>query len=68
MEIAAHPERIQEYLMKNGPMMVGLTVFEDFLSYEKGIYEYTTGEIVGGHAMKLIGWGTDVDGFLYWIL
>lgn len=48
--------------------MVGLTVYEDFLSYSEGIYELTAGEFVGGHAMKLIGWGTDDDGYLYWIL
>jgi cathepsin B len=54
--------------MKNGPMMVGLTVFEDFLNYDSGIYEYTTGGIVGGHAMKLVGWGTDDKNHLFWIL
>lgn len=48
-------------------MMVGLSVFEDFFSYLSGIYEYTTGELQGGHAIKLIGWGTDEDGSLYWI-
>ena len=44
--------------MTRGPMMVGLTVYEDFLNYAHGIYHYTTGELIGGHAMKLIGWGT----------
>lgn len=54
--------------MKNGPMMVGLSVYEDFYNYHSGVYEYTTGALEGGHAMKLIGWGEDTDGSLYWIL
>lgn len=53
--------------MTNGPMMVGLTVYEDFMNYESGIYEYTTGVAVGGHAIKIIGWGTDDEGVVYWI-
>jgi cathepsin B len=53
--------------MNNGPMVVGLSVYEDFYSYESGVYHYTTGEFAGGHAMKLIGWGTDTDGSLFWI-
>lgn len=41
--LAPHPLQIQKELMNNGPMMVGLTVYEDFLSYASGIYEYTAG-------------------------
>lgn len=49
-------------------MMVGLSVYEDFYSYKSGIYHYTSGSYTGGHAMKLIGWGTDEEsGILYWI-
>lgn len=44
--------------MNNGPVMVGLTVYEDFINFGKGVYKYTAGELVGGHAMKLIGWTT----------
>jgi len=29
--------------MKNGPMIVGFTVYEDFYNYHLGIYHYTTG-------------------------
>lgn len=68
MRIATSVTEIQDELQTNGPMMVGLVVYEDFYSYKSGVYHYTAGEIVGGHAMKLIGWGTDAtDGSLYWI-
>jgi len=53
--------------MTNGPMMVGLTVYEDLMNYDSGIYEHTTGMAVGGHAIKMIGWGKDESGHLFWI-
>ena len=30
-----------------------------------GIYSHTTGQPVGGHAVKFVGWGTD-GGVKYW--
>lgn len=56
--------------MANGPMMVGFVVYSDFFNYKTGIYKPTTNSISGGHAVKLIGWGTDtssVPSKLYWI-
>lgn len=53
--------------MTNGPMMVGLSIYEDFLNYKEGVYEYTTGQMVGGHAIKILGWGTDDNGHVHWI-
>ena len=67
MKIATSISEIQQELYNNGPMQVGLTVFEDFYSYKEGVYHYTTGEMVGGHAIKVVGWGTAEDGSLYWI-
>jgi cathepsin B len=40
-------------------MMVGLMIYEDLLNYKSGIYTQTTNEAVGGHAVKLIGYGVD---------
>lgn len=53
--------------MTNGPIMVGFTMYQDILTYSSGIYKQTTGSIIGGHAVKLIGWNHDVNGDLYWI-
>ena len=36
------------------------------MSYKKGIYHHTTGDFLGGHAVKIIGWGED-NGVQYWI-
>ena len=49
-------------------MMMGLRIFEDFMNYESGIYKYVSGDLVGGHAMKLIGYGVDAEEGFYWIL
>jgi len=49
-------------------MMMGLMIYEDFMSYESGVYVQTSGEEMGGHAMKLIGFGEDENLGLFWIL
>ena len=53
--------------MTHGPMMVGFTVYDDFMSYGGGIYERTVDTVAGGHAVKIIGWDEDINGRLYWI-
>lgn len=55
-------------LYENGPMMMGLIIYEDFMNYDEGIYKYVTGDVIGGHAMKLVGYGEDEEEGLYWIL
>lgn len=58
-------EEYQRELMTNGPFEVALTVYDDFLTYKSGVYSYTTGDQLGGHAVKLVGWGV-LDGVPYW--
>ncbi|KAK1395306.1 Cathepsin B [Heracleum sosnowskyi] len=53
---------------KNGPVEVSFTVYEDFAYYKSGVYKHITGAEMGGHAVKLIGWGTTEDGEDYWLL
>jgi len=52
---------IQKELMTNGPIEVGFSVYEDFMTYKSGVYKYTTGGLLGGHAVKVIGWGVDAE-------
>ena len=36
------------------------------MSYKSGVYKHTSGYLEGGHAVKLIGWGTE-NGLDYWL-
>jgi C1A family cysteine protease len=50
---------------KNGPVETAFTVYEDFLAYKSGVYYYKSGGELGGHAVKIVGWGT-LGGVKYW--
>jgi len=52
-------------LIKNGPISAAFDVYEDFYKYKGGIYEYTGGELVGGHAVRIVGYGIE-KGVPYW--
>ena len=51
------PKAIQAEILLNGPIETGFDVYEDFMSYTGGIYEHKTGGLLGGHAVKIVGWG-----------
>lgn len=52
--------------MTNGPVEVLFYVYEDFYSYKSGVYKHVTGDDLGGHAVKLLGWGVE-NGEPYWL-
>lgn len=56
---------LQNEIMTNGPIEVTFEVYQDFMSYSSGVYIHTTGALVGGHAVKMIGWGI-LNGVTYW--
>lgn len=56
---------IQQELMEKGSISVAFTVYEDFETYTSGIYQHKTGRSLGGHAVKLVGWGEE-NGTPYW--
>ena len=60
-------EQIMRMVIKGGPVSVGFTVYEDFENYVSGIYHHVHGNEVGGHAVKLVGWGVE-NGTKYWRL
>jgi cathepsin B len=59
-------QNIQKEIMEYGTVSVAMTVYEDFEAYTSGVYQHVTGRALGGHAIKMIGWGTE-DGVDYWI-
>ena len=60
--------KIQAEIMANGPVSASFTVFNDFLTYRSGVYTHVTGADLGGHAVKIYGWGTDATGADYWMV
>jgi cathepsin B len=58
---------IQTELMTNGPLYVAFTVYADFETYKSGVYKHTTGGFLGGHAVEMLGWGTE-NGEDYWLI
>jgi len=47
-------------------METAFTVYSDFMNYESGVYHHVSGTVEGGHAIKILGWGTE-DGMDYWL-
>ncbi|OAY81147.1 Cathepsin B, partial [Ananas comosus] len=66
--INSDPRDIMTEVYTNGPAEVAFTVYEDFAHYKSGVYKHVTGDVMGGHAVKLIGWGTSDKGEDYWLL
>uniref|UniRef100_A0A8R1DSY9 Pept_C1 domain-containing protein n=1 Tax=Caenorhabditis japonica TaxID=281687 RepID=A0A8R1DSY9_CAEJA len=59
--------QIQAEILAHGPVEVAFTVYEDFYQYTSGVYVHTSGEELGGHAVRILGWGTE-NGTPYWLV
>lgn len=54
-------------VLKNGPIQVAFQVYQDFMHYKSGVYTHTSGSLLGGHAVELVGWDV-VNGVKAWII
>lgn len=59
--------KIMTELYENGPVEAAFTVYADFVQYRSGVYQHVTGEELGGHAIKILGWGVE-GGKKYWLV
>jgi cathepsin B len=60
-------DRIKNEIYLRGPVASSMTVWADLSSYKSGVYKQTTGAKQGGHAIILLGWGTE-NGANYWLV
>nr|BAG53460.1 unnamed protein product [Homo sapiens] len=58
---------IMAEIYKNGPVEGAFSVYSDFLLYKSGVYQHVTGEMMGGHAIRILGWGVE-NGTPYWLV
>jgi len=65
--VSSSEAKIQSEIYTNGSVEVAFDVYEDFLNYKSGVYQHVTGSYLGGHAVKMIGWGVE-NGTKYWII
>jgi len=60
-------QRIQQDIMQYGSVSAAFTVYSDFPAYKSGVYKHVTGSPLGGHAVKIMGWGSE-NGHDYWLV
>lgn len=60
---------IQREIMTNGPVEGAFTVYEDLILYKSGVYQHVHGRALGGHAIRILGWGVWGDSKVpYWLI
>lgn len=65
--IQSKVEQIQTEIYKNGPVEAAFNVYADFLLYSSGVYQHVSGSGLGGHAIKILGWGVE-NSTPYWLV
>ncbi|CAH8289741.1 unnamed protein product [Schistosoma haematobium] len=65
--VHSNPEAIMRELMQNGPVEVDFEVYADFPNYKSGVYQHVSGALLGGHAVRLLGWGEE-NNVPYWLI
>uniref|UniRef100_A0A8C5A8E3 Cathepsin B n=1 Tax=Gadus morhua TaxID=8049 RepID=A0A8C5A8E3_GADMO len=64
--VSSDVAEIQAEIYQNGPVEGAFTVYADFPLYKTGVYKHVSGEALGGHAIKILGWGVE-DSIPYWL-
>ena len=62
---------MMQQIYNNGPVVASMKVYQDFYQYGSGVYKYVSGALEGGHAVRVIGWGSQlVNGVNtpYWLI
>jgi len=55
-------------MFTKGPVETCFDVYEDFMNYTSGVYVRHSDQFVGGHCVKVIGWGYNSTVKLnYWL-
>ncbi|XP_015795060.1 cathepsin B [Tetranychus urticae] len=66
-KIVANVSQIQSEILRNGPVTAGYIVYSDFANYKSGVYQRHSNVTLGGHAVRILGWGIET-GVPYWLV
>jgi cathepsin B len=58
---------IMSEIYNRGSVAASFEVYDDFLTYKSGVYVRSSNQAMGGHAIRIIGWGTTSNGVDYWV-
>nr|ABS57370.1 cathepsin B2 [Trichobilharzia regenti] len=65
--VHSNQEAIMKEVKEHGPVEVDFEVYADFPNYKSGVYQHVSGGLLGGHAVRLLGWGEE-NGVPYWLI
>lgn len=57
-------ESIKSALFQYGPLLTQYVIFEDFMTYESGVYSHVDGFIEGIHAVTIVGYDDDEQSWI----
>ena len=50
--------------LQKGPVVTTLTVYADFMTYAGGVYKHASGDVLGGHAVSIVGYDDATQSFV----
>jgi C1A family cysteine protease len=60
----ANVNALKSALITYGPLVTTMNVYSDFEYYTSGVYEYTSGSYLGGHAILIVGYDDTSQSFI----
>ncbi|KPM09921.1 cathepsin B-like protein 2 [Sarcoptes scabiei] len=66
--LSSNQYEIMYEIMTHGPVEAAFQVYADFAVYKSGVYVRRSNQFMGGHAIRVLGWGVDSKTRLpYWL-
>jgi cathepsin B len=66
-QVGSDDASIQNEIMQHGSVTAQMNVYSDFLHYKGGVYQAVGGEDLGGHAVRIYGFGEE-SGKPFWLV
>nr|UBY00368.1 cathepsin B [Bactericera trigonica] len=67
--VSADEKSIMKEIYQHGPVEGAFTVYDDLILYKSGVYKHVAGKALGGHAIRILGWGEDeTSKEKYWLI